>query len=225
MNKEYKIILCGVAGSQAYGLDTPDSDIDLKGVFVHKTIDLLGIDKQKETINHTNPDSCYHEVAKFIRLALKCNPTILEQLYLNEYTQLTEEGRLLIDNRDLFLSNSVYKSYGGYAISQARKLNRRGTSFDVGMKNRYAKHARHCYRLLDQGKQLLETGTLEIRVKNREELFEIGNLPPEKLVERFEKEFKEFDRIKSILPEKPNFEKINEILLTIRRSNYDSQEI
>jgi uncharacterized protein len=215
-----KIILLGVCGSKAYGLDTPESDVDLKGVFVSPTIDLLGLRKPKETIDKTDPDICYHEVEKFIRLALKANPTILEQLYLNDYRILTEEGQLLIDNRTAFLSNTIFRSYGGYVLSQARKLNRRGDSFDVGMKNRYKKHARHLFRLLDQGRQLLETGDLDIRVKNREELFAIGELPVDQLIDKFEEGFKEFDKIKSILPDKPDYDRINAVLLKVRRNNY-----
>jgi len=216
-----KIILEAICGSHAYGLDTPESDIDLKGIFVAPTIEILSLHKPKETIDKTDPDICYHEIEKFIRLALKANPTILEILFLDKYEILTSEAQLLIDNRSLFLSNTVYKSYGGYAIAQARKLNRRGDSWDVGMKNRYAKHARHCFRLLDQGKQLLETGTLDVKVKNREELFQLGNLNPEQMVDKFELVFKEFDKVKSILPDNPDYEKINQILLTIRRNNYD----
>jgi len=217
-----KIILEAICGSHAYGLDTPESDIDLKGVFVAPTQEVLSLKKPKETIDKTNPDVCYHEVEKFIRLAMKCNPTILEMLYLDDYRILTETGRLLISARNQFLSSIVYKSYGGYAIAQARKLNRRGDSWDVGMKNRYAKHARHCFRLLEQGRQLLETGEMSVKVTNREELFSLGELNPEQMVDKFEKSFKDFDKIKSILPDQPDYDAINEILLTIRKNNYDS---
>lgn len=224
MQDNLKIILSGITGSKAYGLDTPTSDEDLKGIFVAPTIDFLGLNKPKETIDKTNPDICYHEVEKFIRLALKANPTILEMLYLHDYTILTPEGQLLIDNRDAFLSNTVYHSYGGYVMSQARKLNSRGDSFDVGMKNRYKKHSRHLFRLLDQGRQLLETGDLDIRVKNREELFAVGELPVDELITKFEKGFKEFDKIKSILPDKPDIKRANKLLLQIRMRNYNVEE-
>lgn len=214
-----KIIIEALCGSKAYGLDTPESDEDIKGVFVAPTEDILGLFKPNETIDKTNPDICYHEVGKFIHLAMKGNPTILEILFLPEFRILTDEGKILVDNRKLFLSNVIYKSYGGYAISQARKLNARGDSFSSETKNRYAKHARHCFRLLNQGKQLLETGDLTVRVNNRDELFSIGQMPVKELVDRFEEEFKKFDEIKSVLPDKPDYEKVNEILLQIRRAN------
>ena len=214
-----KIILEAICGSHAYGLDTPESDIDLKGIFVAPTQEILSLRKPNETIDKTNPDICYHEVEKFMRLAMKGNPTILEMLFLDEYKILTDEARLLIENRQYFLNNVIYKSYGGYVIAQARKLNRRGDSWDAGMKGRYAKHARHCFRLLDQGKQLLETGTMSVKVKNREELFALGDLNPEQMVNKFEESFKDFDKIQSILPDKPDYERLNSILLKIRGLN------
>ncbi len=228
-----KIILKGIVGSHAYGLATSISDIDTKGIYVAPTLKILGIKKPKETIDQNDPDITYHEVEKFIRLALKCNPSVLELLYLEDYTELTHEGYLLINSKKHFLSNTVSNSYGGYAISQARKLNIRAykdnelhvplkevtRGFSAKTSNKPFKHARHCMRLLDQGTQLLETGTLDIKVKNKEELFALENLTIQELVDLFEQKFKEFNNIKSILPDKPNYEKINEILLQIRGIN------
>jgi predicted nucleotidyltransferase len=216
-NRTMNIILEGITGSRAYGLETEDSDVDIKGVFVAPTRNILSLNPPAETIDQTKPDISYHEVSKFIRLALKGNPTILELLFLDGYRVLTKQGKLLVDNRHKFLSNVIYHSYGGYAISQARKLNARGDSFSSTTKNRYAKHARHCFRLLQQGRQLLETGDLQVRVTNRDELFEVGELPVAELVDRFEEEFKAFDQIRSVLPEKPDVEAVNEILLKIRK--------
>jgi hypothetical protein len=74
---------------------------------------------------------------------------------------------------------------------------------------------------LYQGKELLETGTLTVRVtpEMREELFAIGKQSPETIINRFEEEFKAFDEIKSVLPDKPDLEALNKILLDIRKTN------
>lgn len=156
-----------------------------------------------------------------MQLAVKGNPTILEMLFLDGYLQLTKAGKMLVDNRHLFLSNVIYKSYGGYALSQARKLNARGGTYGSGRSNRYEKHTRHCFRLLYQGKELLETGTLTVRVspKMREELFAIGKMSPDQIIDKFEKEFSEFDKIQSVLPDKPDMVAINKLLLKIRKGN------
>lgn len=210
-----KIILEGIVGSVAYGLNTPQSDIDIKGIFIYPTEKILSLNKGKETINKNNPDIEHHEVEKFIRLAANCNPTILELLFLKEYRILTPEAKMLIENRDSFLSKKIYKTYGGYALLQAKKLLKKGNTF-----TRYKKHARHCFKLLQQGRQLLEKHNLTVKVSNRDELFAISDLTPDELYFKFEKEFKEFDAISTTLPEKPDYDKINELLLEIRRMNY-----
>lgn len=219
--KPTNVVLEGITGSRAYGLDTESSDTDIKGVYVAPTSEILGLYNVKETIDHTDPDWVYHEVGKFIQLAMKGNPTILELLYLDGYLELTKVGKMLVDNRHLFLSNVIYKSYGGYALSQARKLNARGGTYGSGRSNRYSKHTRHCFRLLYQGKELLETGSLTVRVtpRMREELFAIGQATPQEIIDRFEREFAEFDKIESVLPDEPNKEEINKILLKIRKGN------
>lgn len=221
--KPENIILEGITGSKAYGLDTESSDTDIKGVYLLPTERVLsfGFNLDKTTKDHTDPDWVYHEVQKFMKLAMGGNPTVLELLFLEDYSVLTEEGRILVENRDIFLSNVIYKSYGGYALSQARDLNRRGGTYGNGRGNRYEKHTRHCFRLLYQGRELLQTGNLTVRVtpEMREELFSIGKLPPNEIIDRFEKEFKEFDTIKSVLPDKPYVTRINELLLEIRRNN------
>jgi predicted nucleotidyltransferase len=213
------IVLEGITGSTAYGLATPDSDVDKHGVYQAPTREVLGLFPPKETVVTNDPDITYHEVAKFIRLAAKANPTVLEILYLDDYTIITPVGQMPIDHRQAFLSKTIYHSYGGYAIAQARRLNYRGDSFSSDTKHRYSKHARHCFRLLHQGRQLLETGTLDVKVQNRDELFAIGELPVSDLVDRFEAEFKAFDKIKSIVPEEPNNATLNALLVEIREDD------
>ena len=214
------VILEGIVGSTAYGLNIESSDIDIKGVYVAPTHEVLSLFPPAETIDQTKPDKTYHEVQRFLRLALKGNPSILELLWLEGYTQLTKAGRMLVDNRHLFLSKTIFHTYGGYAISQARKLNARQDSFSSTTKNRYAKHARHCFRLLNQGRELLETGQLSIRVKNRDELFAIGQMEPSALVDKFERNFAEFDRIKTALPDKPDAEAVSNLLVKIRKATW-----
>jgi len=210
------IVLEGITGSTAYGLATSDSDVDKHGVYQAPTRDVLGLFPPKETVITNDPDITYHEVAKFIRLAAKANPTVLEILYLDDYTVVTPVGQLLIDQRSALLSKTIYHSYGGYAIAQARRLNYRGYSFSSDTKHRYAKHSRHCFRLLQQGRQLLETGTLDVKVQNRDELFAIGELAVSDLVDRFEAAFKAFDKIHTSLPDEPDYATLNTLLITIR---------
>jgi predicted nucleotidyltransferase len=223
--KPKQIVLEGITGSKAYGLDTEHSDTDVKGVYVLPLRNVLsvGFNQQRTTKDHTDPDWVYHEVGKFIQLVTAGNPTVTELLYLESYTQLNEIGVLLLENRDLFLSTpAIMHAYRGYALSQARKLATRTDQgldgFASSLKNRYAKHVRHCFRLLLQARQLLETGTLQVKVtpEQREWLFDMGKQDVDTVVATFMKMDAEFDSVKSVLRDKPNIEKLNELLYEIR---------
>lgn len=224
-NKPENIILEGITGSRAYGLATESSDTDIKGVYVLPTKKILsiGFDIQHTTKDNNDPDWVYHEVGKFMKLVMSGNPTVTELLYLDEYTVMTPIGQLLIDNRAAFLSTqAIDKAYRGYAFSQAKKLNNRTEQgldgYDSGLKNRFAKHTRHCFRLLMQARQLLETGTLDVKVtpEQREYLFAMGGRTADEVVEEFMRQDAEFENIKSVLPDKPDVDKLNDILYQIR---------
>lgn len=223
--KPDNIILEGVTGSTAYGLATENSDVDIKGVYLlpTKTVLSIGFDPQHTTKDHTDPDWVYHEVGKFMKLVINGNPTVTELLFLDEYTKLTPVGQMLIDNRSAFLSTkAVTAAYSGYAFSQAKRLNNRTEQglegYDSSLKNRFAKHTRHCFRLMIQARQLLETGHLDVRVtpEQREWLFEMGEKSYDEVISTFMKMDNELKEIKSVLPDKPDVEKLNQILFEIR---------
>ena len=76
------VLLSGVVGSVAYGLDTEDSDVDRLGVFAAPTERLLGLHPPKPSIVSSKPDATFHEAGKFASLALNVNPTITELMWL-----------------------------------------------------------------------------------------------------------------------------------------------
>lgn len=226
--KPNNIILEGVTGSTAYGLATEHSDVDIKGVYLLPTKEVLaiGFDPQHTTKDHVDPDWVYHEVGKFMKLVISGNPTVTELLYLDEYTQLSPIGQLLIDNRSAFLSTkAIMNAYHGYAFAQAKKLNNRTEQgldgYDSSLKNRFAKHSRHLYRLLLQCEQLITTGTLTVKLtpEQRKECFALGEKSASDVVDYFMKRDAEIGKLQSVLPNKPDLEKINNILYEIRREN------
>lgn len=141
---------------------------------------------------------------------------VLEVLWLDAYTTRHPAGGLLIANRDLFLSQRVLQSCGGYVMSQVQRLCNRGDSFGSDTRNRTEKHARHIFRLLLQGRQLLETGRIEIAVRNRDELFDLASLPVDEVIARFDEEYARFLATPHDLLPEPDKVRINELLLKIR---------
>lgn len=171
------VLLAGIVGSTAYGLAGPGSDIDRLGVFAAPTEAFHGLHRPQESIVHTGPDRTMHEAAKFCRLALGGNPTVLELMWLPDglYETRTALGEELIAIRGAMLSAPrVRDAYLGYATQQFQRLENRGDgSFSATgppgapvpeARKRTAKHARHLARLVHQGRHLYATGQLVIRL-------------------------------------------------------------
>lgn len=59
-----------------------------------------------------------------VKLLISCNPNVIEILGLRDedYLYLNDIGRLLLDNRELFISKRAAKTFGGYAKSQLNRL-------------------------------------------------------------------------------------------------------
>lgn len=178
---EHAILISGVVGSTAYGINTPGSDIDRMGVFALPTSDLFGFKvlsyRELGSYNAHEPDVTLHEALKYCHLASKCNPAVLELLWLpgDIYELLTDLGDELVDIREAFLSGPcVRNAYLGYATQQVARM-RRGTGIGVtGTPEKRAKYARHVMRLVDQGIGLYRTGQLQVRLDEPERYLEFG---------------------------------------------------
>lgn len=118
---EHKILFKAIVGSQAYGTNTPESDIDIKGIYIQSNDEILS-NQYKEQIN-VNKDECYYEMQRFLQLAQTANPTILELLYTPDecILETSPEFELLRKNRDKFLTKKCYNSFAGYANQQIEK--------------------------------------------------------------------------------------------------------
>jgi uncharacterized protein len=169
-NPRGELILGGINGSTAYGLATPESDIDRIGCYVAPTREFHGLHLptgKKSTWTGTDPDFTYHEAGKLANLLLSCNPTVTELLWLDEYeVKAADAGEMLIDIRRTFLhAQGVRNAYLGYATQQFGRIkNRPDGTFSSDTAKRTAKHARHLRRLLEQGIELHRTGKLTIQL-------------------------------------------------------------
>ena len=98
-------ILKAIVGSKAYGTDTPESDIDLKGIYVQHPLEVLSYN---EYIPQELPDkdTTYWEVGRFVELLCKSNPTVLELLFSPEDCILEEHPlfKILKENKHLFIT-------------------------------------------------------------------------------------------------------------------------
>lgn len=213
------IHIIGIVGSKAYGLDTADSDTDYMCVFQHRTQEFLGIiqpDSSGLQSSDGSNDYKAYEIAKFAKLALNCNPNIIELLWLDEYLYLSNFGKMLIDNKIAFLSNDVRITHRGFATAELAKLEMLYTQNKLTDELKYKK-AKHFYRIIKQGTELLQTGKLTVKFNNDEEITTFVNLKIKDLVKMGYKMLKKFDSIDSILPAQPNFDKINSLIIDQRK--------
>lgn len=220
--KPNNIILECVVGSHMYNLDTPESDIDTKGIYVLPTNELVntmnGFKKIEKVFDHNDPDWAYFEVQKYMGLVMKGNPTALELLFANEYTVLTDLGKLLINHRDAFLSQKMKNAYIGYARQQVVRKYRNASDIT---EYRSGKHVRHTWRLIKQYEQLATTGTLNPRLSDEEraECFAFMEKSYNEVAEWFRTESARVESLPTVLPEEPNYEEIDKLLETIRQWN------
>lgn len=213
-----RVIFRCVIGSRAYGLEGDESDTDRRGVYLPSAEmhwSLYGVPEQLE---NEATQECYWELQKFLLLALKANPNVLECLYSPIVEKVTSLGQELLQLRESFLSKLVFQTYSGYVASQFKKM-----QADIRNHGKVKwKHVMHLIRLLMSGITVLKEKQVMVEVgEHRERLLAIkrGEVPFEEtnqwrkeLQREFEGAFERTD-----LPERPDYERINEFLIRARR--------
>jgi uncharacterized protein len=208
-----------VIGSRAYGLDHSGSDTDYRGVYLPPAElqwSLFGVPEQLED---DATQETYWELQKFLVLALKANPNVLECLYTPLVEHATPLAQELLGMRQCFLSKLVYQTYNGYVMSQFKKL-----SGDLRNKGEVKwKHVMHLIRLLLSGVTTLREGVVPVRVEaHRERLLAIrrGELAWDEVDGWRVRLHEEFDAAFGVtkLPERPDYAAVNAFLIKSRRS-------
>lgn len=213
-----RVIFRCVIGSRAFGLDDDESDTDCRGIFLPPAAlhwSLYGVPGQ---IERRETQEQYWELQRFLILALKANPNVLECLYTPLIEKATPLGEELVRIREIFLSRLVYQTYNGYVMSQFKKM-------QADLRNQGVvkpKHVMHLIRLLISGIRALKEGVVPVRVgEHRDQLLAIkrGQMPWAETEKWRRALHKEFDQalVETKLPERPDYEKANEFLVNARR--------
>lgn len=162
------VILLGLAGSYSYGTNIEGSDIDVRGITLNRKSDLIGLTEYEQYVDG-NTDTVIYAFNKIITLLLSCNPNTIELLGMKpeHYLYLNDMGRMILDNRKLFLSKRAVQSFGGYADAQLRRLQNAlaRDSFPQSEKEQHiynsVKNAMHGF---NASYQAFENGSMEIFV-------------------------------------------------------------
>ena len=117
------IILLGLSGSHAYGVNREGSDLDIRGIALNSRKEIL-LSRDFGQVVSKETDTVIYSFNKMIGLLTKCNPNVIELMYLKpeHYLHISPEGQIILDNKDAFLSKKAIGSFLGYASQQLYKM-------------------------------------------------------------------------------------------------------
>jgi predicted nucleotidyltransferase len=162
-----KVIAELIGGSHLYGLSTPDSDIDKRGVFINtEPGKILGLERF-EVLKKQTEDTLYFELCHYLKGLKNTNTQMMEFLFAKEasFIILLDEFVYLRNNKyKLIDSKLLYKSLCGYIENEKRLANGERTG-NLGSKRKKAvetygfspKNFCHLFRLAYCGKTFFET--------------------------------------------------------------------
>lgn len=173
---EGKLLCSLIGGSTLYGLNTKDSDVDHRGLFVStgKTY-LAGFDNIESIVQTGEVDSTYYELFRFLSLLRKSNTQVLEILFApDDMIQVTSSVfEELRTHRYRLINTEVLKSsLKGYVFSEIR-LATGARSGQLGSKRKAAverygfspKNFCQILRLCQVGIEFFKEGRYMVNVK------------------------------------------------------------
>jgi uncharacterized protein len=155
----YPFVFATISGSHLYGFPSRDSDHDLRACHVLPLAEVVGLDCGPETIESSSNtdgfelDLVSHDVKKFMRLLLKKNGYVLEQLYSPLVVHSTPEHEELKAIGISCITRHHSHHYFGFAETQWRLLEKEHP--------RRVKPLLYVYRVLLTGIHLMRTGAVE----------------------------------------------------------------
>ena len=112
-----------IAGSRAYGTNNENSDTDMRGIFAKKSLEYLSISEAIDYCANDTNDIVYFSLKRFVQLASKANPNILELLFSPEDCVLksTVYFEMLKEHRQKFITKQIVDTHVNYAQAQIKK--------------------------------------------------------------------------------------------------------
>jgi hypothetical protein len=124
-------------------------------------------------------DVCLYSLRKWAGLAAKGNPTALHFLFSHNYAPKPEPWKQIRKHRDVFLSGLASTQFHGFAQAQLRRLQgigagKKGQRHElIGAHGYDIKAAMHVIRLLNEGIELMRSGTITLPRPEKELLITI----------------------------------------------------
>jgi predicted nucleotidyltransferase len=178
-------ICLAVGGSTLYGLNTDDSDLDLRGIFyLNEPKNILGLGLYGSFSEWENyvlrgdtdgVDATLYEIRKFFHLLNKTNTQVIEILYASESSFLIKSSEMdtLIRNKEKLINiDAMYNSLLGYIDGERRLMSGERTGRLGGKRVAALKKYGYSYKNLVQilrlaycGEVLFTEGTYPVNIK------------------------------------------------------------
>lgn len=169
-----RLLFVTMSGAHLYGFESADSDYDLRGCHILPARDLLGLDEPDETLetmDKSGPiemDLVTHDVKKFVRLLLKNNGYVLEQIFspivlhaAPEFDELKSLARRCITRHH----NHHFRNFAQNqwdAVSEGKRRTVKGLLYS--------------YRPLLAGIHLMRTGEVESNIVTLNKTFNLSHI-------------------------------------------------
>ncbi|WP_406448626.1 nucleotidyltransferase domain-containing protein [Streptomyces sp. NBC_00876] len=130
--ERHPLLFATVSGAHLYGFPSRDSDVDLRGVHLLPAEDLVGLREPEETCSRmwdsdgVEMDLVTHDLRKFVRLMLKPNGYVLEQLLSPLVVHTSALHAELVALAPDVLTRNHAHHYRGFAGTQWRLFGRTG---------------------------------------------------------------------------------------------------
>jgi predicted nucleotidyltransferase len=120
------LIVRVLAGSHAYGMALPTSDIDHRGIFCADKVNVMTpFFPVEQSIDMSGDnDITIYELSKYLRLYVDANPNILEILWVDDGDVLdtSPEYEILKQYRQQLLSTKAAFTFTGYSFAQIKRI-------------------------------------------------------------------------------------------------------
>lgn len=168
----YPLVFATISGAHLYGFASADSDYDLRGVHVLPLRKVIGLSTSDETMEFSGIregvelDLVTHDLAKFIKLMLRRNGYVLEQLYSPLVVQTGPVHERMKDLGRRCITRHHAHHYLGFADTQWKLFEKENP--------RRVKPLLYVYRVLLTGIHLMHTGEIEANLPRLNEVFRLS---------------------------------------------------
>lgn len=172
---DLKIIAKCLGGSKSYGIDTPQSDEDIRFIFLNTKMETtIGLQKHEHQINKNEVDNQGFEFRHALNLLQRGNTQVAEMLWNDDWIEISDEWlEVQKYKKELLDSDKLFNCLRGYFYHELRKFLGIGKCGTLGSKRKNSiedhgfseKNAVQALRLLWCGKMYFNFGFFPVSVR------------------------------------------------------------